>query len=127
MLTWLPPSGTRPLSEKAGLCSAAMAPRELFQVDFSPDWGYERRFFLDNEHRYAKMHRLLLEHYGDLSGRRIVDLGVARGLLLERFRHYPDSELAGIEIDPKEIDRARGRGLDPLRHFINVFDGDRMT
>ena len=104
-----------------------MAPRELFEVDFSPDWGYERRFFLDNEHRYAKMHRLLREHYGDLSGRRIVDLGVARGLLLERFRRYPGAELEGIEIDPKETDRARERGLVPLRHFVNVFDGDRMT
>jgi SAM-dependent methyltransferase len=99
----------------------------LFEVPFSPEWGYERRFFLDNEHRYTKMHRLLREGYGDLAGARIVDLGLSRGLLLERFRRYPGVELQGIEIDPGEVERARARGLDPLRHFVNVFDENRMT
>jgi 2-polyprenyl-3-methyl-5-hydroxy-6-metoxy-1,4-benzoquinol methylase len=104
-----------------------MGERRLFEVDFSPEWGYGRRFFYDVEHRYTKMHRLLQERYGDLTGKRIVDLGLSRGLLLERFRRYPDVELGGIEIDPAEIEKARARGLEPRRHHINVFEGDRMT
>lgn len=99
----------------------------MFEIDYGPEWGYERRFFLDVEHRYTKMHRLLRERYGDLSGKRIVDLGLSRGLLLERFRRYPGVELGGIEIDPAEIERARARGLEPLQHFVNVFDGNVMT
>ena len=39
---------------------------ELFELPYDPSWGYGRRFFLDVEHRYAKMHRLLREGYGDL-------------------------------------------------------------
>jgi SAM-dependent methyltransferase len=101
--------------------------RTLFELPYSPEWGYEERFFLDVEHRYTKMHRLLREGYGDLAGARIVDLGLSRGLLLERFRRYRDVQLLGIEIDPAEIDHARERGLEPTRHFINVFDGHRMT
>jgi SAM-dependent methyltransferase len=99
----------------------------LFELPYSPEWGYERRFFLDVEHRYTKMHRLLRECYGDLSGRRILDLGLSRGLLLERFRRYEGVELGGIEIDEAEIARARERGLEPDRHFINAFDGNRMV
>src|SRR5205085_6629970 len=34
----------------------AMPRRELFEIEYSPDWGYGRRFFLDVEHRYTKMH-----------------------------------------------------------------------
>lgn len=105
-----------------------MAPApELFELDYDPAWGYEPRFFLDHEHRYTKMHRLLRERCGDLSGRRIVDLGLSRGLLLERFRRYPGLTLEGIEIDPAEAKRAGERGLDPAAHFINVFEGNRMT
>lgn len=104
-----------------------MGVRELFEIDYSPEWGYGRRFFLDVEHRYTKMHRLLRERYGDLTGKRVVDLGLSRGLLLERFRRYPGVELSGIEIDPAEIERARARGLEPLQHFVNVFDGNVMT
>lgn len=104
-----------------------MGSQTLFEVPYSSEWGYERRFFLDVEHRYTKMHRLLREHCGDLSGKRIVDLGLSRGLLLERFRRYPRVELSGIEIDPAEIERARERGLEPLQHFVNVFDGNVMT
>lgn len=104
-----------------------MQVERLIEVPYSADWGYGRRFFLDVEHRYTKMHRLLRERYGDLSGTRIVDLGLSRGLLLERFRRYPDVELRGIEIDPTEIESARSRGLEPLRHFINVFEGHVMT
>jgi SAM-dependent methyltransferase len=99
----------------------------LFELPFDPSWGYGERFFLDVEHRYTKMHRLLREQYGDLSGKRIVDLGLSRGLLLERFRRYSGAELAGIEIDPAEIERARVRGLEPLQHFVNVFDGNVMS
>lgn len=100
---------------------------ELFDLPYDPSWGYERRFFLDVEHRYTKMHRLLRERVGDLAGRRIVDLGVSRGLLLERFRGYPGVQLAGTEIDPAEAERARARGIEPVAHFVNVFDGQRMT
>jgi SAM-dependent methyltransferase len=99
----------------------------LFELLYDPAWGYGRRFFLDAEHRYTKMHRLLRERYGDLTGKRIVDLGLSRGLLLERFRRYPGVELGGIEIDPAEIERSRVRGLEPLQHFVNVFDGNVMT
>jgi SAM-dependent methyltransferase len=73
------------------------------------------------------MHRLLCERFGDLTGKRVVDLGLSRGLLLERFRRYPGVELGGIEIDPAEIEWARSRGLEPLQHFVNVFDGNVMT
>jgi SAM-dependent methyltransferase len=100
---------------------------KLFELPYGPDWGYGRKFFLDVEHRYTKMHRLLQERYGDLSGKRIVDLGLSRGLLLERFRRYAGAQLRGIEIDPAEIERAQARGLEPLQHFVNVFDGNVMT
>jgi SAM-dependent methyltransferase len=99
----------------------------LFELPYDAYWGYEPRFFLDVEHRYTKMHRLLREHCGDLSGKRIVDLGLSRGLLLERFRRYAGVTLGGIEIDPTEVEHARARGLEPLQHFVNVFDGDVMT
>ena len=99
----------------------------LFDLEFSPEWGYDSRFFLDVEHRYTKMHRLLRESYGDLAGARILDLGLSRGLFLERFRRYPGVELGGIEIDPEEAERARERGLEPVRHFVNAFDGQRLV
>lgn len=99
----------------------------LFDLEYSPEWGYDRRFFLDVEHRYTKMHALLREGYGDLSGARILDLGLSRGLFLERFRRYPDVQLGGIEIADDEIKEARKRGLEPVRHFINQFDGNRMV
>lgn len=99
----------------------------LFEIAFDPDWGYERTFFLDNEHRYTKMHRLLREALGDLAGRRVLDLGCCRGLLLERFRAYPRVELVGLEIDPEEAGRAERRGLRPVRHHINRFEGERMV
>jgi SAM-dependent methyltransferase len=105
---------------------AARPMSALFEIPYSSDWGYERRFFLDTEHRYTKMHRLLREG-GDLAGARIVDVGLSRGLLLERFRRYPRVDLAGTEIDPAEIEHARARGLEPIRHFVNVFEGARMV
>ena len=73
-----------------------MPDERLFELPYDPSWGYERRFFLDVEHRYTKMHGLLRERYGDLSGKRIVDLGLSRGLLLERFRRYEGVQLDGI-------------------------------
>jgi 2-polyprenyl-3-methyl-5-hydroxy-6-metoxy-1,4-benzoquinol methylase len=100
---------------------------ELFELPYDPSWGYGRRFFLDVEHRYTKMHRLLRERHGDLAGARVLDLGLSRGLLLERFRRYEGVRLGGIEIDPAEIERARARGLEPDRHFVNVFDGNRLV
>jgi SAM-dependent methyltransferase len=104
-----------------------VAPRELFELAYDPSWGYRERFFLDVEHRYTKMHRLLREGYGDLAGKRIVDLGLSRGLLLERFRRYPGVELRGIEIDPAESALARSRDLEPVAHIVNVFEGNRMV
>jgi SAM-dependent methyltransferase len=100
---------------------------QLFELTYDASWGYERKFFLDVEHRYTKMHRLLRERHGDLSGKRIVDLGLSRGLLLERFRRYEGIALGGIEIDPAEIEHARARGLEPMQYFVNVFDGHVMT
>ena len=104
-----------------------MPDEQLFELPYDASWGYERKLFLDVEHRYTKMHRLLRARYGNLSGKRILDLGLSRGLLLERFRGYEGVELGGIEIDPAEIEHARARGLEPLQHFVNVFDGNVMT
>lgn len=104
-----------------------MAGDALFEIPYSPEWGYERMFFLDNEHRYTKMHRLLRRLHGDLSGKRIVDLGCCRGLLLERFRRYVGAELVGLEIDPEETRLARRRGLDPVCFHVNRFEDDRMV
>ena len=74
--------------------------RRLFELDFEPAWDLDERFFLDVEHRYAKSHWLLRDAVGDLSGRRIRDLGCSRGMLLERFRRYNDVKLLAIELDP---------------------------
>jgi SAM-dependent methyltransferase len=100
--------------------------RALFELDNTPDWGYEDAPFLDNELRYTKMHRLLRERYRDLAGKRILDLGSSRGQLLERFKRY-GAQLKGLEIDPDEIEHGRRRGIDAVREFINVFDGTRMV
>ena len=99
----------------------------LFDLEFSPDWGYERAFFLDTEHRYTKMHRLARAALRDLAGKRILDLGCCRGLLLERFRRYPDVELAGLELDPAEIALARERGLEPVQEQINRFEEGQIV
>lgn len=99
----------------------------LFELPYDSGWGYERRFFLDNEHRYTKMHRLLREALGSLDGRSILDLGCGRGLLLARFERYRGVERAGIEIDPDEAEQARAHGVEPLPHHVNGFEGTRMT
>ncbi|MDX6512511.1 MAG: hypothetical protein QOE36_2015 [Gaiellaceae bacterium] len=104
-----------------------MPTETLFDLPFDPVWGYDRRFYEDVEHRYTRMHRLVREGYGDLAGARIVDLGLSRGLFLERFRRYRGVQLGGNEIDPDEVARAHERGLEPTQAFINVFDGNRMT
>jgi SAM-dependent methyltransferase len=102
-----------------------MTRRSLFDIPYDPSWGYGERFFLDVEHRYTKMHRLLRERYGELAGKRIVDLGSSRGLFLARF---PSSERAGIEIDADERRRSAEHGIvDAVEHFINVFDGHQMV
>jgi 2-polyprenyl-3-methyl-5-hydroxy-6-metoxy-1,4-benzoquinol methylase len=100
---------------------------DLFEVPYDPAWGYERRFFLDVEHRYTKMHRLLRAGLGDLAGKRVLDLGCCRGLLLERFRRYDGTQLLGLEIDETEISLARERGIEPVRAFVNAFDGNRIV
>ena len=96
----------------------------LFDLPYSPEWGYDERFFDDVEHRYTKMHRLLRERWGDPAGKRVVDLGSSRGLFLARFE---GSERAGIEIDPNERARGSEHGVDAVEHFINAFDGNRLT
>ena len=96
----------------------------LFEIPYSPDWGYDERFFYDVEHRYTKMHRLLRERWGDADGKRVLDLGSSRGLFLARFE---GSERAGIEIDPEERRLASTRGVEAVEHFINAFDGNRLT
>jgi SAM-dependent methyltransferase len=96
----------------------------LFELPYSPEWGYDERFFFDVEHRYTKMHRLLRERFGDPSGKRVVDLGSSRGLFLARF---PQSERLGIEIDPEERRRGAEHGVEAVEHFINAFDGNRLT
>jgi SAM-dependent methyltransferase len=98
--------------------------RPLFDLPYSPEWGYGKRFFLDNEHRYTKMHRVLRERWGDPAGKRVVDLGSSRGLFLARFE---GSERAGIEIDPEERRRGEEHGVEAVEHFINAFDENRMT
>src|SRR5437763_105233 len=96
----------------------------LFDLPYSPEWGYDERFFDDVEHRYTKMHRLLRERWGDPAGKRVVDLGSSRGLFLARFE---GSERAGIEIDPDERARGSEHGVDAVEHFINAFDANRLT
>jgi len=96
----------------------------LFDLPYSPQWGYDERFFHDVEHRYAKMHRLLRERRGDPAGKRVVGLGSSRGLFLARF---PESERLGIEIDPEERRRGAEHGVDAVEHYINAFDGNRLT
>jgi SAM-dependent methyltransferase len=98
--------------------------RPLFDLPYSPDWGYDERFFQDVEHRYTKMHRLLRERWGSPEGKRVVDLGSSRGLFLARFGA---SERAGIEIDPEERARGAEHGVEAIEHFINAFDGNRLT
>jgi SAM-dependent methyltransferase len=101
-----------------------MTKRDLFETPYDASWGYDERFFLDVEHRYTKMHRLLREHWGDPAGKRVVDLGSSRGLFLARFA---DSDRAGIEIDPEERRRGAEHGVEAVEHFINAFVGNRLT
>jgi SAM-dependent methyltransferase len=104
--------------------AGGVAGRDLFDIPYDPSWGYDERFFHDVEHRYTKMHRLLRERWGDPAGKRVVDLGSSRGLLLARF---PESDRAGIEIDPEERARGAEHGVEAVEHFINAFDGNRLT
>lgn len=96
--------------------------RELFEVAYSPAWGYDERHFLDSEHRYTRMHALLRRCYGELAGRRIVDVGWCRGLFLTRLRSYDDIALTGIEIDEDERAVAAARGIEAEEHYLNTFD-----
>lgn len=100
---------------------------ELFELSFSPAWGYDERYFLDNEHRYTRMHALLREHYGELSGRRIADIGCCRGQFLQRLRSYHDVALTGLEIEDDERELAEARGIETDEHYINQFDGRTMV
>lgn len=99
----------------------------LFELPYDPSWGLDERFFLDVEHRYTKSHRLVREAAGDLSGKRILDIGCSRGQLLERFRRYDGAELVAIELDPEMLELARARGIEALVHQINVFEDGQIA
>jgi SAM-dependent methyltransferase len=100
---------------------------ELFELSYTPAWGYDERYFLDNEHRYTRMHTLLRERYGELNGRRVVDVGCCRGQFLSRLRQYDDVALTGIEIYEEERELAEARGIEADEHYINAFDGRTMV
>lgn len=104
-----------------------MPAASLFELSFSPEWEYPVAHFLDNEHRYTKMHRLLREGLGDLGGCRLLDLGCCRGHFLARFEHYRDIDVQGIELDPEEIARAKQRGIRVSRMNLNVLEDGRLT
>lgn len=99
----------------------------LFELPFDPAWGLDERFFLDVEHRYTKSHRLVREAAGDLSGKRILDIGCSRGHLLERFRRYEGAEFVAIELDPEMLELARARGIAAEAHQINVFEDGQIA
>jgi SAM-dependent methyltransferase len=99
----------------------------LFELPFDPAWGLDERFFLDVEHRYTKTHRLVREAAGDLSGKRILDIGCSRGHLLERFRRYEGAEFVAIELDPEMLELARARGIAAEAHQINVFEDGQIA
>jgi len=99
----------------------------LFELPYDPAWKLDERFFLDVEHRYTKTHRVLLEASGDLSGKRILDLGCSRGMLLERFRRYEGVELVGLELDPADRVEAEARGIHVDQFQINVYDGEQIA
>jgi 2-polyprenyl-3-methyl-5-hydroxy-6-metoxy-1,4-benzoquinol methylase len=106
---------------------APMPDRELFELPYDPEWKLDERFFLDVEHRYTKSHRLVREALPDLAGKRILDLGCSRGLMLERFRRYEGAELVGAELDPEVRPDAEARGIHVDEFQINVFDGGQIT
>ena len=100
---------------------------ELFELPYDPAWKLDERFFRDVEHRYAKTHRLLLAAAGDLRGKRILDLGCSRGMLLERFRRYEGVELVGLELDPADRVEAERRGIHVDQFQINVYEGEQIS
>jgi 2-polyprenyl-3-methyl-5-hydroxy-6-metoxy-1,4-benzoquinol methylase len=99
----------------------------LFDLPFDDSWGLPERFFLDVEHRYTKSHRLVADVAGDLRGKHILDLGCSRGMLLERFKRYPDAVLTGEELDPAMRAEAVARGIRVDAFQINIFAGEQIT
>jgi len=99
----------------------------LFELPFDAAWKLDKRFFLDVEHRYTKTHHVLLEAAGELAGKRILDLGCSRGMLLERFRRYEGVELVGVELDPDDRREAEARGIHVDEFQINVFEDGQIT
>ena len=99
----------------------------LFELPYDPAWGLDEHFFLDVEHRYTKSHRLVREAAGDLSGKRILDIGCSRGLMLERFRRYPGAEFVAIELDPEMLKLARARGIAAEAFQINVLEDGQIA
>src|SRR3954447_18554164 len=47
----------------------------------------------------------LQHHIGDVSGRRVCDVGIGQGLLFERLRHAQPMSLTGIDIAPPYLER----------------------
>jgi 2-polyprenyl-3-methyl-5-hydroxy-6-metoxy-1,4-benzoquinol methylase len=99
----------------------------LFELPYDPVWKLDERFFLDVEHRYTKSHRVLLAAAGDLTGKRILDLGCSRGMLLERFRRYDEVDLVGSELDPVDRADAQARGIHVDAFQINVLDDGQIA
>ena len=63
---------------------------------------------------------------GDLTGKRILDIGCSRGMLLERFRRYEDVEFWAIELEPESREIASARGIEAEAHQINVYVGREL-
>jgi 2-polyprenyl-3-methyl-5-hydroxy-6-metoxy-1,4-benzoquinol methylase len=101
--------------------------QDLFELPYDPVWKLDERFFLDVEHRYTKTHKLLLRAIEDLQGKRVLDLGCSRGMLLERFRRYPGVELVGLELDPAYRVDAESHGIHVDQFQINVYDGEQIA
>jgi len=69
--------------------------------------------------------QLLRSRLGDLSGRRCLDVGFGRGVLLMALRRS-GAEVAGVELDPRMVSFARDRlGIEACLGGIETLPADR--